>query len=82
MALSIFMLKKCVTSFFILVQESKQNSFHNTVSVALRLRCEGSFQLSPSPGVPLQSTEGRRQPRSQEIEMSIQLPQIICMPQK
>lgn len=27
MAVSIFMVKKCVTSFFILAQESKQNSF-------------------------------------------------------
>jgi len=30
MTVSIFMLKKCVTSFFILAQESKQNSFRKS----------------------------------------------------
>lgn len=55
MAVSIFMLKKCVTSFFIFAQESKTASVK--ANAALWLRYERSFQTTPPPSTPSSSTE-------------------------
>lgn len=56
MAVSIFMLKKCVTSFFILARRANKTDSVK-VNAALHLRYERNFQMIPQPSTYLSSSE-------------------------